>query len=276
MAIMLLKTIGIILLGLLILLLLSVLLLLFAPIRLRFKGLFKGEPKAELSLSWIFGLVKLNGSLSNGDVVYDFTYPLMTLINKIKNKNNNNKRNKAVKDSAKKTDPARSASSSPSSDKPKGSSHTELPHEKNTPRETYFEETEADGKIYEEKEEPVPNIVVRIFNRFRLVEDKKDIMSCGFKNIKYLLKSIQFKTLDINIYFGFEDPSLTGEILGFLYALGIPLHKGIVVKADFDKAVFKGNAKADGRTDLLHIIIPVVRILLNKNIRALLFQGGKK
>ncbi|MCD8090327.1 MAG: DUF2953 domain-containing protein [Clostridiales bacterium] len=244
--------------------------LLFAPFYFKIKGGFHDRRQGFLSFKWLF--IRFNAEYNNDKLKTDLSYPFKKLIENQKNKKAETPKEPAAEtsrqtgDSHEKPSPVseskikikKKADKSPK--KPKHNKKTET-KEKSNPEE----KSQSSFSLYKER-----------FDRIMSYENKSDIINCFVNNIKYIINKLKFKTFEINVRFGFGDPSLTGKVLGLLYATSIALIKGINTEPDFSKAVFEAAADIEGRGNLLNIIIPAVKFILNKNVRKILFQGGKK
>lgn len=100
------------------------------------------------------------------------------------------------------------------------------------------------------------------------------------KNILiHLLRHIRPRKIKGNICFGFEEPHLTGQTLGYI-AIGYNMlkinPKDIVIEPDFEKKIFKGHIRAKGRFVLLVILIDVLKFYLNEDIGIILNKFSKE
>lgn len=281
-----LKAIGIILLVIFILILLLILVLLFSPIRLKVNGSFRDAPEGEAQVKWIFGLVRLGLVYKDKSADIDYSFPFNSLIfgkddkeNKPTQKRKTKPREPSPpqddKQKAEKSEAPKQAPPKPPEPQPDQSERAqEAPKPSPKPARIKSEDTEDISITPEEIKTAEKNIEEEeesIFKRLLHTKNKKDTLLYLFQNLRFLLRKIKFKTLNIDLTFGFSDPSLTGKVLGTLYASGIVFIRGISIEGDFTKAVITGNTEIDGRTNLLYILIPIARILLNKNIRKLIF-----
>lgn len=101
-------------------------------------------------------------------------------------------------------------------------------------------------------------------------ELKKDSTKQAYDDLKRyvfrLLKKIMPKKLKGEVIFGFDDPAITGQVLGAA-ALFLPLYKNHVqVIPDFEREVFLAEGKGKGRIQLFDVLYAVLCVLLNKNI----------
>lgn len=90
----------------------------------------------------------------------------------------------------------------------------------------------------------------------------------GRKEIIAILKSIRPRKFSLDLAFGFEDPSLTGMLMGFLSYLSGVLPGKYVLDPDFHEKKIEGDIALRGYIMLILIIVPCVKLLLNKDVRA--------
>lgn len=100
------------------------------------------------------------------------------------------------------------------------------------------------------------------------------------KNILiHLFRHIRPRKIKANINFGFDEPHLTGQVLGYI-AIGYNVLKinpdNIVIEPDFENKIFKGNIKAKGRFLLIVLLIDVLKFYLNDDIRTVLSKFSKE
>lgn len=255
---MILAAVKVLLIILLILLSAAVLILavfLFAPIKYRVKGSFKGKPDLSFRLGWLFGSVRLKGSYTENGSETSLNYPFKKLKERFdKIKKQNNKRKK------KKPSPKSQTQQAPSEQireqKPRPASKNVGAKKPNKPKQ---------------KKKSAFSKLINNIKTIGSLRNKGDIISCLVKNIIYLLKKQKFSVFGVNIIFGFDDPSLTGKVLGLLYASTLALIKGVEIKPDFEKASFEAEIDIKGRGNLFYIAVTAVKILLNKNVRDLIF-----
>lgn len=82
-----------------------------------------------------------------------------------------------------------------------------------------------------------------------------------------MLKFLKPKKLEITLQFGFEDPSLTGKILGAICMLYPFFEKHIDVTPDFENQVLKGKVYIKGCIRLVYVLIVILNMVLDKNVR---------
>jgi len=93
-------------------------------------------------------------------------------------------------------------------------------------------------------------------------DEVKQLLSTCWKQIKRILKHLMPTGLQIRGNYGFADPSLTGKITGFIYALPPRYQKGIQLQPHFQEECLDGEVSIKGRIRLGSLVWPVVKILL--------------
>lgn len=85
--------------------------------------------------------------------------------------------------------------------------------------------------------------------------------------LKCFLKKIKPKVLDGEISFGFEDPSITGRVLGGISMLYPYLQEHLNISADFEEKTLSGKLYIKGRIRLSMILSFLVHLFLDKTVR---------
>ncbi|MEY8352046.1 DUF2953 domain-containing protein [Lachnospiraceae bacterium 54-53] len=91
-----------------------------------------------------------------------------------------------------------------------------------------------------------------------------------FRETKKLIRHILPRRGKGNITFGFDDPSLTGQVLMYASVIYPFCHKYLNIYPFFDRSVFTAEGTFRGRVRLGTILLIGIRMLLNKNFRILL------
>lgn len=87
-----------------------------------------------------------------------------------------------------------------------------------------------------------------------------------------LLKHLLPYRLNGDLSLGFDDPSLTGYVTAAL-ALGYPVYgKSFCFYPDFQEEIFEANCKGRGRIRIIYILYLLVILLLNKDVRTIIFD----
>lgn len=109
------------------------------------------------------------------------------------------------------------------------------------------------------KKEQAAAFITDGIHRSALCKLKKE----GFR----LLRRLSPDLLRAEVYFGFEDPALTGRVLaglGILYPL---IGECVEVTPDFEKRVFEGKIKIRGRIFAVHLILFAANLFLCRDVR---------
>lgn len=148
------------------------------------------------------------------------------------------------------------------------------------------EDTSEAGETTSEESEkkPVSDKIKEKYDKIRtkiddLVQKKEKICNLltqeshirAFKKLKkevfVLLKRLKPKKINLKLRFGFEDPSVTGKVLGGISILYPFSRDTIEVIPDFENQILKGNIYIKGRIRFCHFTMLAVKLLLYKDIR---------
>ncbi len=259
-----LKILGFVLIAALVVTFILLLFVLFSTIRAELDANSKDSPFAKADFKWLFGLVRLYAAFTGDNIEYNIEYPLKSFLTgnrKGKGKKRGKAKNKKPKEQI------RPAAVHTEENGHEDKKTVEKASEEPTGKEAYYSE-EPDFKYKE------PTLIDKISEKIAFlesVENKKAIFDCFIKNAGFLISHIKLGVKRLRLLFGFEDPSLTGKVLGVIYSLGIPFFEGTDINADFDKAVFEADINITGSTNLFCVLLPVLRFILNKNVRKYLF-----
>ena len=88
-----------------------------------------------------------------------------------------------------------------------------------------------------------------------------------WKELKYLIRHYRPRKISGQLLIGFEDPSVTGQVLGILCVLAVFGGNHLKVDGDFQQSVLKGNLEMRGHIRLCHIAKSAVIMLTDKNVR---------
>ncbi len=263
-----LKILGYILVFILAAAVILILILLFTPFYFRIGGFVRDKKEGSLRFKWLFGCVRLNVDYKDEGLVWNLSYPFKKFLNKPEKKPKNKIKPKPENEASEVSPmPSEKTEKPPESAEVKSKPKVKKV-KNNTDKAQARSEPEKNNENNEKEEKTSLTEKVK---KIMSYENKTDIINCFVKNIKYMLDKLKFKVFKVRVLFGFSDPSLTGEALGLIYASGIALINGVETEADFTKAVFEAEADINGRGNLLYIIIPVIKFILNKNVRRILF-----
>ena len=95
-----------------------------------------------------------------------------------------------------------------------------------------------------------------------------------FGEFKYLMKHYAPRKASGELQYGMEDPALTGEILGVISIFPFWYRYKISVIPDFSSESFyaRGQLTMKGHIQSLHLLVSVIRLMKNKDIRKLINQ----
>ncbi len=262
-----LKIIGIVLAVILVLLLFALIFTVLSPIRFGFKIKTESNTKAEFYVNCFFKLFWVKGSYFGEDIHYDYGYPFRGVRFSVFKKSRKSKANKTAPE--KNTPPAKPLSKKETTDNKKESvEKAELKSvknsEKNNNSHTGNNSGTNNGKSENLTNNSIINSIKEYWELFSKTENKKNVINCLFKNIKYIINKTKFNVKCLNVTFGFDDPALTGKALGGLYASGLPFIAGARLEGDFDKSVFNAEADISGKIRLIFIITAIIKIIINK------------
>ena len=88
-----------------------------------------------------------------------------------------------------------------------------------------------------------------------------------WKEVCYLIRHITPDRLGGTIEIGFDDPAITGQVLGILWVVSVFCGNSLEVKGDFERKILQGEIKISGHIRLIHIVRAGLVLLLDRNIR---------
>ncbi len=281
-----LKIIGLIILVLLCILLALILLILFVPIRYQ-AGAEKGECiRADAQVSWMLRLIR-------AAAVYDQTSkasPLHLQLKVAGFKLYDNQKQESVSAKTAETEQHKTEAS-PEPEKPAVKTEDKKPQEAERPKtEPAKTEDKTENRKAERKEQTPPppqpkrktsgpglsDRLDELQIKLERVSRKKEKLVCLFENDKnrlwldktlfrlkklllYLLPSLK----RLRLHFGFDDPSVTGQLLGCL-SICYPLCEDrMVLEPVFNGKVFDGDVRLTGNIRLYRFITFAVPTFLN-------------
>lgn len=103
-------------------------------------------------------------------------------------------------------------------------------------------------------------------------EENQKAFHLLISRVKYLLHHLRFRKFEGRLTFGFDDPAMMGRILGVL-SLFYPLYgESFTLTPVFDHTVFEEEIALKGYVRLIHILIAVIQLMMNKKIRGLVLD----
>ena len=175
----------------------------------------------------------------------------------------------------------------------------EEPEKKESQKESKKEEYKKKGSTEEEKGD-FDDVVTRVFEKIeytfaeiydkisallekkewiiRLLEDESNhrIVAKLWKETKRLLKKLRPKKMTADMTFGFENPAITGYVLGGISVVYPRISKSVKFQADFEQEVLEGTMVIKGKLIIIHTVIFLVNIWLNSDCRKVIKEQARK
>lgn len=276
---MLLKIIGIILLLILGILVLFVCVALFVP--LRYRGEAKGAGdldsiRAYLKFSWFLHLVSGHVSYENKKLVWQVRV-LWKKVN-VREEKEHTGNSKSIKKSEKKYKVKEVEESA----KVEAVEDTIIDNVEELEQMTTEEDTSNNGKKTKKQSflEKIKYTIRNICDKIKLLIEKREKLEAFITNeihraswnrmvqeMVRFVKYIRPKKLVLNLHFGFEDPALTGKVLGGISMLYPFYAKHMNITPDFEQKVLEGDAFIKGTVRGMHALIIVWNLIFDKNIK---------
>jgi hypothetical protein len=107
---------------------------------------------------------------------------------------------------------------------------------------------------------------------------EKELFSIVWPKLSVFLIRIHPRKLRGSIQFGFDDPAMTGQVLGVVAAIPFIYQTDLSICPDFetDKNYISGNVYMKGRMYVIHLLQLVVGILLDKRVRSVIHTIRKQ
>lgn len=103
-------------------------------------------------------------------------------------------------------------------------------------------------------------------------EENQKAVRLLLSRVKYLLHHLRFRKFEGRLAFGFEDPAMVGRMLAVL-SLFYPLYgECFTITPVFDHTLCEGEITLKGHVRLIHILIAVIQLMMNKKIRGLVLD----
>lgn len=135
-------------------------------------------------------------------------------------------------------------------------------------------------KLYNKIVNKIDDTVNKIEYFDKMINDRRNKLAASkiFSQVKYILRKLAPRRAKGSIHFGFDDPATTGQILMYLGILAPFLPGNISYKPYFDEICLHGEIDIRGRFALGTLVIVLLRLLSDKNVRRLyrLYKSKKK
>ena len=87
------------------------------------------------------------------------------------------------------------------------------------------------------------------------------------KNVRYLIKHYKFRVLKGHFVYGSEDPATVGQVMMYLSLLHPLYGREFSIEPVFSRPVMKGDMNFKGHIRLIHLLVSIVELMMNKKIR---------
>lgn len=271
-----LKIIGILFLILLFVFIFLIAAVLFAPLRYRAEGELLDEKKADISVSWLWFVLRAACSVRSKEVTvkvrlfgfFVFSYP---------------KQDRPPKKQRRK----KQAETHQKPDSPKAEPDTAYDEEISYLTEEKTEKTASNPKnsTKNRKKRSPKRILTKIWQKLKQTgknlahtkemiydESNRSAFAHGGRELRYLLHHFGPRKLKTDLMFGTGDPARTGQVIGVICMFPVIYRNDIRIVPDFETDAFyiKGTFLAKGHIRLIHALCSGIRIWRDKNIRKLI------
>lgn len=106
--------------------------------------------------------------------------------------------------------------------------------------------------------------------------ENRESLQLVLRETGYLLRHGRFRRLYGSLRFGLSDPYLMGRLLSLLSIFYPVYGRELALYPEFEKDCFAGELHVRGHIRLWHVLVAAIRLLLNRQIRALLLGGDKE
>lgn len=287
-----LKLCGILLLSILGIFLFVVICILFVPISYRLLIKKQSGTSLQLCTTWLLHMFRLDYGLQKkeGEEAWKNHFRLRFFgvpIQKKKIPKRKKKRSKKqiTKNKKKKQNTQQTLSEAKPKIEPKTEKvQKEKPKKEHFEKKENFEKKALKKEISKEKmeKENKESRITGFWKNLKTIKDKKEqlfdfwnreehrlVRKSVYKIFHSLWKKSRPKKIKGKVHFGFEDPSTTGLVLGFLSILQSQYKNEFILEADFEQEILEAEAELRGRISVFAFIHSFFRIYRDKNIRAM-------
>ena len=253
-------------------------------------------------LGFVFILKDRFSGKSNQLEIYLFGIPILRLIRYIKNRKQEKSGALKRRTGARKKPTVQPGERAPSrAEAPSPEEDAEIPEAGGSPAEESAKASETEsGPTEESPKKPERNRSERGRKRLRkpkkAVRPDKEGITGKIKGAVRFLKSGEFENalpvlkkngiwilrhilprkISGGVGFGFDDPAITGKVLGAIALIYPVLPKGLQLQPDFSEKKLEADVTARGHFFLIGIVIHAMIIILNKDVRRLIRKNRKQ
>ena len=129
-------------------------------------------------------------------------------------------------------------------------------------------------KKYNSILDKIGDIIKKIRDIKAAIEDEENrtALKLLINKTKYLLRHYRFRKLKGHFTYGSEDPSSVGNLMAFLSLIYPMYGENFFIEPVFDRDILKGELEFKGRIRLIHLLLALIELLLNKKIRRFVFE----
>lgn len=262
-----LKIIGLTLLGIVALALFILLLVLFVPVR--YKAAFKQDDdfRAEAVISYLLHAISLHiVKESDFEVYLKILGIRIRRFEKAKDKPKDKKSDKKIKDSGKTEDKgdeqqadSLEADSEGNAKKDRAEGAYEEP-EKSEKKDKDKTDSSKKKKLFDIKS-------IEKYIDFLNEDSTKNTFRTCCKRLGNLLKIVAPKRFKAEVTYGLEDPSITGKILAIYNILYIYFNKHLLLHPVYDDSIVKSKGYMKGRIFTVSVLIQLILVIADKDCR---------
>ncbi|MDO5293184.1 MAG: DUF2953 domain-containing protein [bacterium] len=88
-----------------------------------------------------------------------------------------------------------------------------------------------------------------------------------FGALRKVFNHISPRKYKVSLYFGFDDPAMTGQVLGAICAIYPQILGKVDLKPEFERKVLEGTLYARGRVRILTLLIWCIQLILKKEFK---------
>ena len=292
-----LKWIGIILLSIVALVLLVLLAVLFVPLRYKVKGSYEEKPDAAVTVSWLLHLIHVKVRYTDALFwqVRIFGIPFLDSRREKKRKEPEanealeaNEASETVPDGVTEVVGEENAPSAEVTDiKAEATEITDEPERKgifSKLAEFLRALFRTIGQVFRKIRYTIHNICDKIRNVRENIgyyhsvltsEEGHATLALVKRELGNLFKHIAPRKFKLELHFGFDDPSTTGQVMGIAGMLYPLWNYDITLRPDFEQKVMAGKVYIRGRIRVFTLIRIAWRVYFNKNLKKVLAKLKK-
>lgn len=265
------KIAGILLGSILGMVLVFLLAVLFVPVRYRVEGRYEETPFVQAKISWFLSALSVN--IRYEEQKLTVKVKILGLLMKKKKKEKRLEQSVAAEivrePAAEITDEPAVAKPSEEPEEKDGGAGKTMEREKTGKRKIEYTNPHICDKIKEigRKKEA--------FQAFLRDEKNKRAFDLIRRELLHMWKQIRPKKMSVSCHFGFEDPSVTGQVLAAGAAF-YPLYRDkIRLYPDFSQKVLMAEGNLRGRIRIFPLLLIIIRLWKNKQIRNIVEKAMK-